>query len=291
MFAKHPEPLNHTFIIVPVHNRKSTTLKCLAHLENQNDLNAYHVVIVDDGSIDGTAEAILKKYSTVSLLKGTGHLWWTGAIKLGMEYALSKGADYCVWLNDDTLPEPGAIQFLIDYCNQHPKTIAAANILDPHTHTPSYGGVVCQRLKVVPVFSQQKEPTLCDGLSGNLVCIPSNLIHVIGYPNSALYPHYYGDVIYTHNAQLSGYQLVLIHEAIAYCIDDNKPIRWFHTNNSVIEILQDRLSIKSTHYWKAHLAFYKSFLGIKGIALYIFNVWLKMLFLVFLRKFSLIAKQ
>lgn len=287
---QHQLPLS-THIILPVHNRRETTLKCLAHLKKQGDLNAYHIIVIDDGSTDGTSQAIASQYPTVHLLKGDGNLWWTGAIKLGMEYAVSKGSRYCVWLNDDTLPEANSIRSLIEHCDKHSKTIAAANVLDPHTHKPSYGGVIRQRLKVVPIFSKKTELTLCDGLSGNLVCIPSGLIHAIGYPNSAMCPHYYGDVIYTHDAQLAGYQLVLLHDVVAYCVNDNKPVLWFRSNKLFTEILRERLSIKSPHYWKAHLAYYRSFLGILGIAIYVYEVWLKMLLLVIIRKFSLMANM
>jgi GT2 family glycosyltransferase len=284
MVISQQQSLNSSYLILPVHNRKAITLKCLAHLKNQGDLNAYRIVVVDDGSTDGTAQAITYQYPTVKLLEGNGDLWWTGAIRVGMEYAFSQGANYCIWLNDDTLPEVGAIQILIDYCDGHPKTIAAANILDPHTHEPSYGGVIRQKLKILPIFSKKKKPILCDGLSGNLVCIHSDLVHTIGYPNDALYPHYYGDVIYTHYAQLAGYQLVLLHNAVAYCKDDHKPIRWLHCNRQLTEILRERLRIKSPHYWKSHLAYYKSFLGIIGIVLYVYDLWLKMLLLVTVRK-------
>ncbi|MGB3298987.1 MAG: hypothetical protein WBA76_12005, partial [Phormidesmis sp.] len=111
------------------------------------------------------------------------------------------------------------------------------------------------------------------------------------YPDSATYPHYYGDVIYTHGAQLAGYQLVLLHDVVAYCVDDNQPVLWFHSDKLFTKILQERLSIKSPHYWKAHLAYYRSFLGISGIALYIYEVWLKMFFLIIIRKFLTITNM
>lgn len=280
----NPQQLLHsTYVILPVHNRKEITLKCLANLKSQGDLNIYHVIVVDDGSTDGTSQAIASQYPTVHLLQGNGDLWWTGAIKLGMEYALSQGAKYCIWLNDDTLPEANAIRSLIEYCDKHPKTIAAANVLDPYTHKPSYGGVIRQKNKILPIFAN-KQSVFCDGLSGNLVCISSDLIRAIGYPNNRLSPHYYGDVIYTHYARLAGYSLVLLHNAVAYCQDDHEPVRWFHSDQSFTEILKERLSIKSPHYWKAHLAYYKSFLGILGIALYIYEIWLKMLLLVAIKK-------
>ena len=283
--------MNSIYVILPVHNRKTTTLKCLSHLKEQGDLNNYHIVVVDDGSIDDTAQAVISQYPVVELLKGDGNLWWTGAIRLGMEYALSKGADYFIWLNDDTLPEAGAIQSLINYCRSNPKTIAAANVLDPHTYKPSYGGVICQNFKVKTVLAIEKQSTYCDGLNGNLVCLPASIISAIGYPDNALYPHYHGDTIYTHQAKCAGYQLVLRQESIAYCRNDHASISWLRSNQTFIEILKERLSIKSFHYWKAHLAYYISFLGAIGVAIYLYEAWLKLILLISIRKiFSSLIK-
>ena len=284
MFVDQRQLLSSVYVIVPVYNRIVTTLRCLARLTTQDNSNTYHIIVIDDGSTDGTAKEVSRHYPAVSLLKGDGNLWWTGAIRLGMEYAMSKGASYCVWLNDDTLPEAGAVQALVDYCNRHPKTIAAANTLDPHTHEPSYGGVIRQKLKIVHVFSKAQQPVSCEGLSGNLTCLPTGLIETIGYPDDTLYPHYYGDVIYTHRAKQAGYQLVLLHDAVAYCENDHAPIEWFRSNQSLIDIIRDRQSIKSPHYWKAHLAYYKTFLGVFGVPIYIYEVWIKMLLLVMAKR-------
>ncbi|MEL6945455.1 MAG: glycosyltransferase, partial [Bacteroidota bacterium] len=93
-----------------MHNRKDITLKCLSRLKALGDLTRYSVIVVDDGSTDGTYEEIYESYPTVILLKGDGNLWWTGAIRMGMEYAYKQDADYIIWLNDDTLPLAGSIQ-------------------------------------------------------------------------------------------------------------------------------------------------------------------------------------
>lgn len=284
MFFNQQRLSHNTYVVLPVHNRKKITLNCLSHLAKQGDLDSYRVVVVDDGSTDGTAQEILEKYPTVELLRGSGALWWTGAIRLGMEHALSKGADCCIWLNDDTLPKAGAIQSLVDYCSEHPKTIAAANILDTDTHEPSYGGVARQNFKIIPVLSKRQQPILCDGLNGNLVCLPATLIDTIGYPDNDLYPHYHGDTIYTRRAQRSGYRLVILPDAIAYCKNDHAPIEWFRSDQTLLEIIRDRQSIKSPHYWKAHLAYYRSFLGIFGVPIYIYEVWLRMLLLIMAKR-------
>ena len=75
------------YIIIPVHNRKEITLKCLDTLKQNGDLDKYYVIVIDDGSTDGTSEAIQSLYPDVIILTGDGNLWWTGAIKKGMEYA------------------------------------------------------------------------------------------------------------------------------------------------------------------------------------------------------------
>jgi len=68
------------YIIIPVHNRKSLTLACLKNLKTNGDLQKYQVIVVDDGSSDRTAEEVAENYPEVTILKGDGNLWWTGAI-------------------------------------------------------------------------------------------------------------------------------------------------------------------------------------------------------------------
>ncbi|MFP3345185.1 glycosyltransferase, partial [Halomonas sp. SIMBA_159] len=85
--------------IIPVHNRKNITLKCLETLKQCGDLDRYYTIVVDDGSTDGTSEAITNLYPEVTILTGDGNLWWTGAIRKGMEYAYERGAEYFIWLN------------------------------------------------------------------------------------------------------------------------------------------------------------------------------------------------
>jgi GT2 family glycosyltransferase len=73
-------PKQSIYIIIPVHNRKQITIACLENLNACDDLQKYHVIVVDDGSTDGTAEAIRSQYPIVEILTGDGNLWWTGAI-------------------------------------------------------------------------------------------------------------------------------------------------------------------------------------------------------------------
>lgn len=131
------------YILIPVHNRREVTVHCLKHLQQQGILDQYQVVVIDDGSTDGTADAIARNYSQVRILQGSGDLWWTGAIVQGMKYATSQDAEYIIWLNDDTLPNDGAIEMLVAACQKTIKVIASAQCYEDHSLThPTYGAQI-----------------------------------------------------------------------------------------------------------------------------------------------------
>ncbi|MCZ8038601.1 MAG: glycosyltransferase family 2 protein [Microcystis wesenbergii TW10] len=259
------------YIIIPVHNRKAITLKCLETLENNGDLDQYHVIVVDDGSSDGTSSAIQSQYPDVIILQGDGNLWWTGAIKMGMEYAYQQGAEYFIWLNDDCYPQKEAISQLVNLCQSNPKIIAGGQCFDPDTLEPSYGGIAIKKYEVINIYDKQKILLECDGLAGNLICIYKQVIDTIGYPNSFLFPQYYGDVIYTNVAKKMGYKLMVFQKSIALCKNDHPRISWLNPDKPLLTYWQDYFQIKSSSYWKAELNYYRELFGFQGILLYVYK--------------------
>lgn len=258
------------YVIIPVHNRKNVTLQCLDNLSLCGDLNRYYIVVVDDGSIDGTTEAIYDLYPEVTVLKGDGNLWWTGAIRKGMEYAYAQGAEFFIWLNDDCYPQQGTINKLLDICKNDPKIIAGGQSLNPDTFIPSYGGIIGKN-KISPVNALPNSVLECDGLCGNIVCINKSVVKAIGYPQAQLFPQYHGDTTYTHIAKQKGYKLWIVGDAVALCKNDHEHTSWLTTNRSFIDIWNERYSIKSAYYWKAELNYYIVILGRQGLALYIYE--------------------
>ena len=99
-------------IVIPVHNRRETTLACLGLLRAQGVTRWARPVVVDDGSTDGTSSAVRELFPEAEVLSGGGDLYWTGATALGMQKAMANSADFVFWLNDDTKPAPGALEEL-----------------------------------------------------------------------------------------------------------------------------------------------------------------------------------
>jgi len=270
------------YIIIPVHNRKDITIKCLDTLQQNGDLDKYYIVVVDDGSTDGTSEVIKSLYPDVIILMGNGNLWWTGAIAMGMKHAYEHGAEYLIWLNDDCYPQERTIAKLINTCQLSKNVIVGAQSLDSDTLQPSYGGVVTKWLNIIEISALEGNIQECDGLNGNLVCIPRIVIKDIGYPNFKIFPQYHGDTTYTKQAKKCGYRLLIQGDAITFCTNDHPKISWLNPNKPIIFYWKDYFKIGSPHYWKSELNYYKEMFGISGIGLYIYQkiirFWLFVIF-------------
>ncbi len=266
------------YILIPVHNRQATTLQCLQVLERNGDLERYQVVVIDDGSTDGTAATIYNHYPAVTILPGTGDLWWTGAIALGMHHAARQAADYIIWLNDDCHPAPGCLPSLVQFLQEHPGVIAA-----PTCTLAATGAVVqtgCrgrQRLVAAPGQVVQ-----VDNLSGYCVGMAIAVYHHLGTPNPQRFPHYSGDDVYTLQASRAGFPVYLLGDAHAILQDLPDPEYGF--SNYITARFGSRpklktvfLSKKSRYYLPTqffyHTEKYRLYLGV-SLFLLKFTGWL-----------------
>jgi len=98
--------------VIPVHNRVDQTLRCLRSLMAGTVPTT--AVVVDDGSTDGTDRAVAQHHPEAIVLHGDGTLWWAGATNLGVAYALARGADYVLTLNNDGVLAPDAVEALLE---------------------------------------------------------------------------------------------------------------------------------------------------------------------------------
>lgn len=209
------------YVIIPVHNRKNITLNCLDNLRESGDLERYHLIVVDDGSIDGTTEAIQNLYPEVTVLAGEGNLWWTGAIKKGMDYAINQQAKYLIWLNDDCIPNTVALPLIVNFLQTNPDIIVGASCYTPESKLPLESGFKGRsRLKANP-----DEVVFVDGLSGYCVGIPTSIVNQIGLPDADRFPHYFGDVMYVMKATQAGFKVCILGAAKVILPGENNAIQ------------------------------------------------------------------
>ena len=100
------------FIILINWNGRKDTLECLESLSKISYSN-FKVVIVDNGSTDGSVQAIQERFPDVDMLKAKKNLGFTGGNNLAMRYAIRKNAEFVFLLNNDTVVDPEIIDELL----------------------------------------------------------------------------------------------------------------------------------------------------------------------------------
>jgi GT2 family glycosyltransferase len=221
---------NNVFVVIPVHNRKALTRECLLSLRRQT-LQCFKIIVVDDGSTDGTAEMIGSEFPDVILLYGDGNLWWTGAINKGVEYALSNAGDedYVLTLNDDISVNSDYIETILASALLHPGSLIGSVYLnDEGARSVLDAGVRINWLtaKFIKLGDGQRYEDILghenamhevDVLSGRGTLIPNEVFRNIGLYDVVNLPHYGADYEFSCRARRKGYRLLINCHAIVAC--------------------------------------------------------------------------
>ncbi|WP_158299029.1 glycosyltransferase family 2 protein [Sphingomonas psychrotolerans] len=91
-------------VVLTVHNRRDKTEAMLRTLiEQPNSAFPLHFYITDDGSNDGSAEAVLAVTPNAKILPGDGSLFWAGGMRLALDAARQDGHALYLLVNDDVV--------------------------------------------------------------------------------------------------------------------------------------------------------------------------------------------
>jgi len=104
-------------IVILTWNAREMVLDCLGSIHEEAGDLSLEVVLVVNGSRDGTAEAVRERFPWVRLIENERNVGFTRGSNLGIRE--SRGA-YVLLLNDDTRVLPGSLQEMIRYVEAHP---------------------------------------------------------------------------------------------------------------------------------------------------------------------------
>ena len=107
------------FVIVVNWNGLQDTLECLQSLRWMDYPN-FETIVVDNGSLDGSATVIGREHPEVTLIENEQNLGFTGGNNVGMSRAMELGADYMWLLNNDAIPEQNTLSKLVDVARSSP---------------------------------------------------------------------------------------------------------------------------------------------------------------------------
>lgn len=204
-------------VLMTSHNRCELTLRCLRSLHQSAlapDL-ALTVYLVDDGSTDGTSNAVHNQFPNVTVIRGSGLLYWARGMAAAWQRAIHDNPDAFLWINDDVVVFPEAISRLWE----------TACIVSSERRVPviSVGTLTCQATGAYLYGASTRtsrwnptrgrlispdphKPLRADGFFGNLVLVPRTAAEIIG-PIESRYQHAMADADYWLRAGEEGVEV------------------------------------------------------------------------------------
>lgn len=184
-------------IVIPVYGQLAHTLTCLRAIAEHPPKTPFEVIVVDDGSPDDTA-AVLPQIAGLRYHRRAGNDGFIAACNDGAR--LARG-EYLVFLNNDTMPQPGWLDALLRTFDQHPDAgLVGAQLLYPDGRLQEAGGVVFADGSAWnygrgespddPRFGYLRD---ADYLSGAACAIPRALFAQVGMFDARYAPAYYED--------------------------------------------------------------------------------------------------
>lgn len=271
-------------VLLTCYNRKEKTINCLKSLDSaihKSSLDIHvEVYLVDDGSKDGTAEAVLQSYPDVNIISGTGNLFWAGGMRLAWKTALNASIDFYLLLNDDTFLFEDSIDRIlkasIEYNTENLcDAIFIGSTIDKVTGKATYGGRKLYSQNNPKSYLVHNETKLveCDLGNANIMLVPNSIVQKIGIL-SEKYTHSIADHDYTLKAKKEGFKVFVMPGALGNCTNDGN--RGLPAGSKLTKRIEYLYSQKGISY-KEYLYFIRSQFPFHLPGAFL-KLWLKTLF-------------
>lgn len=205
----HPGKAERLCILLPVHNRRETTIRFIEKLSRQT-WREFRLILIDDGSSDGTAAAVGALWPAVEVVAGDGNWWWAGCLEQGCRHLRRNGVaddDILVLMNDDVDIGPRFLEEALAEFRETRSTLLLARQVDARTGEEiDHGGGVRADLRELRFTAA--------GAPEEINCLPTrglflrwrDMCQVGGFRPKCL-PHYLSDYEFTLRAWKKGLQL------------------------------------------------------------------------------------
>jgi GT2 family glycosyltransferase len=199
-------------VIVPVRDKLPYTLACLRSIARHGADAAFEVIVVDDASGDGSADA-LAQVDGVRVLRNPRNLGFIGSCNAGA--ATARGA-YLLFLNNDTQVTPGWLDRLLDCFADEPGCgIAGSRLAYPDGRLQEAGGLVYADGEAWNYgrFENRDDPRFAyrrdaDYVSGAALMVEATLFHQLGGFDPRYAPAYGEDMDLAFAVRAAGRRVV-----------------------------------------------------------------------------------
>lgn len=203
-----PPALPRIQILLPVHNRRATTERFIRCLTAQTYPH-WHLVLIDDGSRDGTVEMARALVPDLTVLHGDGTWWWAGSLHRGYRWLRRHGAaqnDIVLIINDDTEFDADFLSAAATVLAGKRRTLLLAQLYDLATGEFVELGAHADWRRLTFTGVTDPQAINCFSTRGLFLWLAD--MQEIGGFHPRILPHYLSDYEYTMRAHAKGFSLL-----------------------------------------------------------------------------------
>jgi GT2 family glycosyltransferase len=240
-------------VVVLSWNGRDDTLGCLASLAAVS-YPELATIVVDNGSSDGTAEALAAAFPAVERIRSDRNLGFAEGCNVGIRRALERGARYVLILNNDVEVDPGFVEALVEEALRRPDAGAlcskvlyldppdliwfAGASFDPHS---GYNGR--QRGYRERDDGRFEEVVESDRACGAAMLVPRSVLEEVGLFDPELFA-YSEDTDWSLRARAAGHRVYLVpasrvwHKVSVASGGENSPSTLYYGVRNTIEVCE-----------------------------------------------------
>lgn len=206
------------FLIILNWNGKEVLKECLESIE-KIDYPNYEVIVVDNGSTDGSQKMIKEIFSYVHLIENEKNEGVAEGQNIGIRYALKRGADYVFILNNDLTLDKNILKMLLKVIESDDKIGAVGPILywaDEPEKIQSTGGMINWKKGVAyhpnAGETDKEQPIVREVDYVGLVFVSSGILEKIGLYDPKYFA-YWEDTDFCTRVKEAGYKVISVSDA------------------------------------------------------------------------------
>jgi GT2 family glycosyltransferase len=221
---RRPRSLASASIIIPTYNGISLTEDCIRALQENlpTDFRG-EIIVVDNNSADDTVDRmqqLVKQDGRIRFFRNPQNIGFIGSCNRGAREA---SGDVLVFLNNDTLPQPGWLEPLLKIFDEYPDAGAVGGkLVYPDGRLQEAGGLIFSDGSAAnfgrgdfeldaPLYNYFRE---VDYVTGALIVTPRKLFEKLGGLDQRYQPAYYEETDYCVRLREAGFKVYYQPESV-----------------------------------------------------------------------------
>jgi GT2 family glycosyltransferase/glycosyltransferase involved in cell wall biosynthesis len=231
-------------IIIPVFNNFALNRQCLESIWANTEPGGYEIIVVNNGSSDGTTE-LLRRYEEQGRLKAIYNRENLGFSKACNQGAEAAGGEFLVFLNNDTVVLPDWLRELLSCARKHGEIGAVgAKLLYPDESVQHAGVVFCAEKRPYhvyrdlhkdhPAVNKEREHQV---VTGACMLVKRDVFFEAGLFDEQ-YQNGFEDVDLCFNIRKMGYKIIYNPRCVVYHLESKTPGRKNNERKNAIRFIR-----------------------------------------------------